>query len=241
MNATQAYKSDSQLDIIMLDNTKSLVNEDIMKNLNKKCVDQPQPVKKSASKPESLRKRVYKQKRKVWKFLDEQTEVLKEYFKQDPDWKTQTIKAASKHLNVPETKVYKWGIDRKRKKVNKMIQNFNSSLKPNTYLIDVGMLSNSENINWNDAVDEICDILDHEYSYIKSIVDISTKWTDLKDIWNTDRLYEHKNYSSSLFPKEGEKVFNLKSFNYNQFDNLDELFQDSSEGGSTTRSLTQPS
>ena len=38
--------------------------------------------------------------------------ILDEYYLKDPNWRRDTVKAASKHLDLPYNKVYKWGYDK---------------------------------------------------------------------------------------------------------------------------------
>ena len=38
--------------------------------------------------------------------------ILDEYYLKDPNWRHDTVKAASEDLNQPYKKVYKWGYDK---------------------------------------------------------------------------------------------------------------------------------
>jgi hypothetical protein len=105
-------------------------------------------------------------KRKLNYLTRKQTAMIKEYLLEDPDWTKETVARASAELNIPHMKVYKTGIDFKRKSIQNMKKNIVKSQNYNRSYHQTFKIAD----DLNQAVDDIITLYNNEYAYVTKIM-----------------------------------------------------------------------
>ncbi|CAI2370303.1 unnamed protein product [Moneuplotes crassus] len=104
-------------------------------------------------------------KRVIKKISLDQVNILENMFQEDPTWSKKTIKKACDILGLPKRKVYKWGYDRKSKKVSftTLSSIFHKDIQLNTKDCDLNLSLESclAPIDYNSIVE---DLVNSEYT-----------------------------------------------------------------------------
>ena len=157
-------------------------------------------------------------KSKITQFTREQKRILRKYLKQDPDWSDETIEKVLKLIKMPRTKVYKYGQDKKRAGISRMIHQINKM--PNIPRINQYSIDESLHIkDMNDAVNEIDVMSNKEYSYIKKLYDSVSN--SVSQLSNKANNIDHKSTGNFLKSYENQKTEKL--------DLLDQIIEDDLE------------
>ena len=108
--------------------------------------------------------------RKLTYLTRDQTAVIKSYFDSSPEWKRPVIQEWADELNVPYKKVYKWGVDYKRKSMINMMNNITEHKSKEVVCLSI--LTDPNPISdYNKAVDDIIDMYANNYAYLEKMQD----------------------------------------------------------------------
>jgi len=113
-------------------------------------------------------------------FTSQQLSILRREFEKDPDWSKTTYKSLAEQFKVKERKVYKWGADKKRKAINRMMHQINS--KPNSKRVFKALEGPIE--DYSALVGDVIDMVDHDFSYFKKMYAKFSKASDSRKVQN---------------------------------------------------------